>query len=46
MAEFINVAVLIVSCLCHLVKRLAVCEEAETGSCGNILFYSMLQPPG
>jgi hypothetical protein len=28
-----------------LVKRLAVCEEAETGSCGNILFYSMLQPP-
>jgi hypothetical protein len=28
-----------------LAKRLAVCEEAETGNCGNILFYSMLHPP-
>ena len=29
-----------------LVKRLAVCEELEKSSCGSILFYAQLNPPG
>jgi hypothetical protein len=28
-----------------LVKRLAVCEELETSSCGSLLFYAQLNPP-
>ena len=28
------------------VKRLVVCEELERSSCGNILFYGHLRPPG
>ena len=42
----ICVFVCVCVCVCVAVKRLAVCEESETGSCGNILFYSMLHPPG
>lgn len=34
------------SCLSYTVKRLAVCEELEKSSCGSILFYAQLNPPG
>lgn len=29
-----------------VVKRLTVCEEMETSSCGSILFHAQLHPPG
>ena len=29
-----------------VVKRLAVCEELDSSSCGTLLFYAQLNPPG